>query len=135
MRLVYPMLAIAVSALRSRGSCRSSKLPFVSRLMSLSSGGGSSIDPSQMGAMVTAVQEGMSSSETYLFGNRTSFSALGVLPAVEQALSRLHRPVATAIQAATFAQVLSRRDLVIAAETGAGKSLAFIGIFIDGIFR
>ena len=128
MRLVFPMFAVVVSAIRSRGSCRSSPLLSFSRLMSLSPVGGSSIDPKRMGSVVTAVEEDMPSSETYLFGNRTSFSELGVLPAVEQALRRLNRPIATSIQAAAFSQVLTKRDVVIAAETGAGKSLAFIGI-------
>ena len=126
MRVLSPMLGIAVSALSSRG--RSFPRVSLTRLMCRrpSPPEERGIDPDRMGSLIT--EESLVPSETYLFGNHTSFAELGVLPVIERALRRLKRPVATSIQAATFAQLLSKRDTVIAAETGAGKSLAFLGI-------
>lgn len=67
------------------------------------------------------------SRDDYLFGNQSiTFADLGVLPSLSAALTKLDKPFATTIQAATFDFILSGKDTVIAAETGSGKTLSYL---------
>lgn len=76
---------------------------------------------------VASAEEALSEREDYLFGSRKTFASLGVIPALTKALEKLNRPIATSIQAATYSELIEGRDVVIAAETGSGKTLSFLG--------
>lgn len=54
-----------------------------------------------------------------------SFSTLGLLPALVDALARTERLAPTPIQAQAVPAVLAGRDLLAQAPTGTGKTLAY----------
>jgi hypothetical protein len=58
------------------------------------------INIGKMGILRTSTStDDEDSRDFYLFGNKTSFSDLGVLPCLRDALVRLDKPIATSIQA------------------------------------
>ena len=69
------------------------------------------------------------SGEDYLFGgsdDRQSFNNLGISNNLCNALENIGKPLATAIQAQSTPMILNGDDVVIAAETGSGKTMAYL---------
>jgi len=67
--------------------------------------------------------------ESFLFGetsSRQTFRQLGVTDALCAALERCGKSTATSVQAKSFPVVLSGVDVVIAAETGSGKTFSYL---------
>ena len=66
------------------------------------------------------------SQESFIFGsNPLNFADLGIHPDLSTALSNSGKVTATAIQAKTYQKVLDGIDVIIAAETGSGKTLSY----------
>ncbi len=64
--------------------------------------------------------------EDYLFGDKIPFKNLPIDVRLIRALEDLNKPIATNIQALTFQGCMNRKDIVIAAETGSGKTLSYL---------
>jgi ATP-dependent helicase YprA (DUF1998 family) len=64
--------------------------------------------------------------DTFLFGDRVTFSSCGVGPDLQSALEATGKFNPTSIQAKTFGSISSGRDTIIGAETGSGKTLSYL---------
>jgi hypothetical protein len=71
--------------------------------------------------------------DTFLFGDRVTFSSCGVGPKLQSALEATGKYYPTAIQAKTFGVIASGRDVIIGAETGSGKTLSYLIPIIQGL--
>lgn len=73
--------------------------------------------------------------DTFLFGDRVTFSSCGVGPELQTALEATGKFHPSAIQAKTFAAITSGRDIIIGAETGSGKTLSYLIPIIQGLIE
>ena len=67
--------------------------------------------------------------DVFLFGekeDRMTFKQIGVHPDIARALEQCGKTTATLIQTRTFEAITNDRDIVIGAETGSGKTMAFM---------
>ena len=67
--------------------------------------------------------------DDFLFGlkeQRITFRQIGVHADIAAALEKCEKSTATLIQARTFEAIIDRKDVVIGAETGSGKTMAFM---------
>eukprot|EP00596_Hydrurales_sp_CCMP1899_P000449 CAMPEP_0119035914 /NCGR_PEP_ID=MMETSP1177-20130426/3193_1 /TAXON_ID=2985 /ORGANISM="Ochromonas sp, Strain CCMP1899" /LENGTH=557 /DNA_ID=CAMNT_0006994831 /DNA_START=120 /DNA_END=1790 /DNA_ORIENTATION=- len=71
--------------------------------------------------------------DTFLFGDRVTFSSCGVGPELQSALEATGKYYPTAIQAKTHGVIASGRDVIIGAETGSGKTLSYLIPIIQGL--
>jgi ATP-dependent RNA helicase DeaD len=67
--------------------------------------------------------------------NPPTFEALGLSEAVSRALGEIGYAKPTSVQLATYPVVLERRDVIVQARTGTGKTAAFAIPIIDKIVR
>ena len=74
-------------------------------------------------------------SNDYLFGEgeKVLFKDLGACEKLVQALHDVHMSTATSIQALSFKPIMSKKDCVVGAETGSGKTLSYLAPIINGI--
>lgn len=67
------------------------------------------------------------SSDAYLFGDKpVTFNQLGVMPSLCNALASCGKNHATLIQLHSFPKVIAGNDVIIASETGSGKTYAYL---------
>lgn len=82
-----------------------------------------------LGGEEVGVDEVLMSQEDFLFGvsnTRATFKDLGTHSSLAGALESCGKSTATIIQSKAFSAVSSGKDVVIGAETGSGKTMAFV---------
>ena len=78
------------------------------------------------------------SGDDYLFGKsdkRSSFNSLNLSNELCNALNKLNRNQATAIQSKSIPSILNGDDCVIASETGSGKTMAYMIPLLENMIR
>jgi superfamily II DNA/RNA helicase len=82
-----------------------------------------------LGGEEVGADETIMSQEDYLFGvldKRSTFTDLGAHSSLARALESCGKRTATIIQSKTFSAVIGGKDVVIGAETGSGKTMAYM---------
>ena len=82
-----------------------------------------------LGGEEVGADETIMSQEDYLFGvvdKRSTFTNLGAHSSLARALESCGKRTATIIQSKTFSAVIGGKDVVIGAETGSGKTMAYM---------
>ena len=64
--------------------------------------------------------------DTFLFGEKVSFSSCGIGPELTAALEATGKFNPTSIQAKTFTAIATGQDVIVGAETGSGKTLSYL---------
>jgi len=80
-----------------------------------------------LGCVIEDVPEGSADRDAYLFGSLPkTFRECGVREDICKALEDCGKPLTTTIQAKAMASIMSGEDVVIAAETGSGKTFSYL---------
>lgn len=74
----------------------------------------------------TASVEGGGDGESSIIYKHKTFVDMGVCPQLAIALKKTQKTIPTLIQKASFDSIVSKKDVVICAETGSGKTLSYL---------